>query len=129
MKEFIAKVKSGWGKVSPVFKKIEEVVTVLCRCIYKLRKIIMAAPVVWYALKFAGMNADRLPETVGLNLQASGEFAVTVTRNYAVYGPLGVTVFCLFLMFCSRKATFPWIISIFTLALPWLIYLTNLYPG
>lgn len=129
MKEFIEKIKAAWAKVSPVFKKIEEVVTVLCRCAFKLRKIIMAVPVIWYALKFAGMNAQRLPEAVGLNLQASGEFAVTVTRNYAVYGPLGVTLFCLLLMFCSRKATFPWIISIFTLALPWLIYLTNLYPG
>lgn len=129
MKEFIEKIKAAWAKVSPVFKKIEEVVTVLCRCVYKLRKIIMAVPVIWYALKFAGMNAQRLPESVGLNLQSSGEFAVMVTKNYAVYGPLGVTLFCLLLMFFSRKATFPWIISIFTLALPWLIYFTNLYPG
>ena len=52
-----------------------------------------------------------------------------VTRNYAVYGPLLVTGFCLLLMFCSRKTLFPWIISIFTLVLPYLIYLTNIYTG
>lgn len=52
-----------------------------------------------------------------------------VTRNYAVFGPLGVTIFCLILMFCSRKPLFPWVVSIFTLVLPVLIWLTNVYPA
>ena len=129
MKEVNEKMKAGWTKVSSVFQKIEEVVTVLFRCVFKLRKIIMAVPVIWYALKLAGENAERLPEAVGLNLQTSGEFAVMVTRNYAVYGPLGVTLFCLLLMFCSRKALYPWAISVFTLALPLLILFSNLYPA
>lgn len=126
---FVVKVKEGWAKVSPVFQNIGDVVGTICHWIYKLRKIFMAVPVLWAAIQLALDNASRLPEAVGLNLQATGEYAVTVTRNYAVWGPLGVTLFCLLLMFCSRKATYPWIISIFTLALPWLIYLTNLYPG
>lgn len=127
MSAFIQKTKDIWGKVSLVFQKIEEVITVICRCIFKLRKIFMAIPVVYLALQIASQNMERLPEAVGLNIQSTGEFALMVTREYAVYGPLGVTAFCLLLMFFSRKTLFPWIISIFSLVLPYLIYFTNLY--
>lgn len=127
MSAFVEKFKKFWGKVTLVSDKIEEVGGVLYRFCFKVRKIVLAAPVVYYALKFARENAQRLPETVGLNMQSTGEFAVLVTRNYAVYGPLGVTLFCLLLMFFSRKALFPWLISLFSLILPWLIYLTNVY--
>ena len=129
MSTFVEKSKDVWSKVSFVFKKIEEVIGVICGCIFKLRKIFMAIPVVYLAVKIASENMERLPETVGLNIQSSGEFAVMVTREYAVYGPLAVTGFCLVLMFFSRKTVFPWIISFFTLILPYLIYFTNLYPG
>lgn len=129
MSTFVQKTKDIWGKISLVFQKIEEIIGVICRCIFKLRKIFMAAPVVYLAVQIAMANMERLPEAVGLNLQSSGEFALLVTRDYAVYGPLGVTAFCLVLMFFSRKALFPWVISIFTLALPYLIYFTNLYPA
>ena len=87
-------------KTKSVCDKVGSVIGSICSWIYKLRKLIMAAPVVYL-----------------------------VTRNYAVFGPLLVTGFCLLLMFCSRKTLFPWIISIFSLVLPYLIYLTNLYPG
>ena len=119
------KMKQIFGKIYPVYKKIEEIITVIIRVIFKLRKFIMAAPVVYYAVKLARLNMDRLPELVGFNIQANGEFAAMVSRNYAVYGPLAVTGFCLILMFCSRKTVFPWIISIFTLVLPYLVYYTN----
>ena len=129
MSTFIEKTKTVWGKVSSVFQKIEEVIGVICRCIFKLRKIFMAIPVVYLAVQIANANMERLPEAVGINLQSTGEFAVIVTREYAVYGPLGVTAFCLMLMLFSRKAFYPWVISIFTLVLPYLIYFTNLYPA
>lgn len=123
---FIEKYKPIFSKIYAVYKKIEEVITVIVRVIFKLRKFFMAAPVVFYAVKIAMINLDRLPEMVGFNIQANGEFAAMVSRDYAVYGPLGVTAFCLVLMFCSRKTVFPWIISIFSLVLPYLIYYTNL---
>ena len=129
MSTFVQTTKDIWGKISFVFKKIEEVIGVICRCIFKLRKIFMAIPVVYLAVQIAQTNMERLPEAVGLNLQSSGEFALMVTREYAVYGPLGITAFCLLLMFFSRKTVFPWVISFFTLVLPYLIYFTNLYPA
>lgn len=95
--------------------------------IYRLRRYIMAAPVAFYAVKLAFANAHRLPELVGLDIQASGEFARMVSRPAAVLGPLGITGFCLVLVICSRKPLLPWLISIFTLILPVLIWMTNYY--
>ena len=89
----------------------------------------MAIPVVYLAIQIANENLQRLPEAVGLNLQSTGEFAVMVTREYAVYGPLGITAFCLMLMFFSRKSLYPWVISIFTLVLPILLLISNRYPA
>ena len=124
---FSETVKTAYGKVQTVCGRIGEVIGLICTWIFRLRKIFMAAPVVYLAIRIAAANMERLPEQVGLNLQSNGEFAMMVTRNYAVFGPVFVTGFCLLLMFCSRKTVFPWVISIFTLVLPYLIYLTNLY--
>ena len=126
---FSETVKNAYGKVHTVFGRIGEVIGLICTWIFRLRRVFMAIPVVYLAIRIAIANMERLPEYVGLNLQSSGEFAMTVTRSYAVYGPLCVTAFCLLLMFCSRKTLFPWIISIFSLVLPYLIYLTNLYTA
>lgn len=116
-------------KAAPVLHKIGDVLNEVFTWVFRLRKLVMACPVVYYAIKLARLNMERLPEAVGMNMQSNGEFAMMVSRNYAVYGPLGVTAFCLLLMFCSHKAVFPWIVSIFSLALPVLLYLTNVYPS
>ena len=91
-------------KTKSVCDKVGSVIGSICSWIYKLRKLIMAAPVVYLAIRIAIANSNRLPEAVGMNLQSSGEFAMMVTRNYAVFGPLLVTGFCLLLMFCSMRA-------------------------
>ena len=128
MSSFAETTKHVFEMVRRVYKKVEEVISVIYRCIFRLRKIFMAIPVVYLAIKIARENMELLPEAVGLNIQSNGEFAVMVTRNYAVYGPLAITGFCLLLMFCSRKTLYPWVISIFTLVLPYFIYLTNIIP-
>lgn len=97
--------------------------------LFRLRKLVLAAPVVYAAVKLALYNKANLPEQVGINLQSSGEFAQMIARDMAVMGPLGLTAACLLLMFCSRKAMYPWAISVFTLVLPVLILVTNLYPA
>jgi len=127
MSTFGERFKEIWGKVCQIYRKAEEVISIIYRCIFRLRKVFLAIPVVYLAIRIAIANLQRLPEAVGINMQSNGEFAMMVTRNYAVYGPLGVTLFCLILMFFSRKTIYPWIISIFTLALPYLLYFTNMY--
>ena len=112
-----------------VIHKINRFINAIGMWAYYLRKFVMAAPVVYGALKLAAYNQKHLPEQVGLNLQATGEFAMYISRYLAVMGPLALTAACLFLMFCSRKATYAWAISIFTLALPLLLLVSNLYPA
>ena len=116
-------------KTGNAFRKVNKVIDIICNCVFRLRKVIMAAPVVYFALKLARENADRLPKTVGLDLQSTGEFAHTVSRTVAVQGPLMITAAALLMMFFSKKAVFPWVVSILTLALPYLIYFTNYYGG
>lgn len=114
-------------KALTIFAAIGRGIKVSLKWLWKLRKIFMAAPVVWAAIKFAMENMDRLPEKVGLDIQSTGEFAQMISREEAVYWPLGITAFCLVLMFCSKKPVLPWVISIFTLILPWLIWILNFY--
>lgn len=97
------------------------------RWIYKLRSVILAIPVVIAAIKLAKYNMEQLPEEVGFHLLSSGEFAISLSRSTAVLAPLAVTVFCLLMMFCSRRVLYPWLVSIFSLVLPVIFLVTNLY--
>ena len=110
-------------------KKITSLLSFIGSILFRLRKLVLAAPVVYAAIKLAYYNREHLPEQVGINIQSTGDFAQMITRDMAVMAPLGLTAACLFLMFCSRKALYPWAISIFTLVLPLLILFSNLYPA
>ena len=97
--------------------------------IYKLRSIILAFPVAVGAVALAMYNQIKLPDTVAIVLTASGEYAQVVSKAVAVFGPLAVTAVCLLLMFCSRKVLYPWLISLFSLVLPLVLLLTNMFSG
>lgn len=136
----LKEITAGWNKVqedvkdslqseAALWTKIKHVVWILVMVIYRLRSVFLAIPVAWYALKLAAYNSKHLPEEVGLNLLSTGEFAMTISRELAVTGPLVVTAACLMLMFTSRKALYPWAVSIFTLILPVLLLVSNLYPA
>ena len=120
---------TGFEKFKTVMSKINSVINLIGVWLFRQRKFIMAAPVIYAASRLASYNGQPLPEQVGLDLQSTGEFAMTVSRQLAVMGPLGLTAACLLLMFCSRKAMYPWAISIFTLALPVLLLVGNVYPN
>lgn len=122
-------VRDNLNSTESVYVKIKKVVGILLMCIYRLRSVFLAIPVAYYALKLAAYNAEHLPEQVGLNLQSTGAFALTISREMAVMAPLMVTAACLVLMFTSRKALYPLAVSIFTLILPVLLLVSNLYPA
>ena len=124
-----AGAQTGTKQYQITIQKINSLISFIGTVLFRLRKLVMAVPVVWWALKLASYNRAHLPEEVGINLQSTGEFAQMITRDMAVMGPLGLTIACLLLMFCSRKAMYPWAISIFTLVLPILILISNLYPA
>lgn len=109
--------------------KAKRILSVVWKFIFALRKVLLALPVVYCALKMAAYNRENLPVLVGIDLQSTGEFAQMISRDTAVNVPLMITFACLGLMVFSRKTIYPWLISIFTLALPVLLYLTNGYLG
>lgn len=116
-------------KTGRVLGKIGSVLQQIGKWIYRLRSLLLAIPVGIAAVMMAMQNMSRLPGMVGLNLLATGEYQMMVSRSVAVMGPLAVTALCLLLMFCSRRVIYPWLISIFTLVIPVLIYITNIFPA
>ena len=120
---------SWMEKTLIVLKKIGRVLAGIGKWIFHLRGFFMAIPVVLAALYLATKNMARLPEEVGINLLASGQYEYLISRGLAVLAPLVVTGVSLVMMFLSRRTVYPWIISIFSLILPWLIYITNVFPA
>ena len=116
-------------KTLNVLNKIGSVLKSIAKWIYRLRGFFMAIPVVLAALYLASQNMARLPDEVGINLLANGQYEYLVSRGLAVMGPLVITGVCLVMMFLSRRPVFPWLISLFSLVLPVLIYITNVFPA
>ena len=97
--------------------------------IFRLRGFFMAIPVAVAALYLAVQNMARLPAEVGINLLENGQYEYLISRGLAVLAPLVVTAVCLVMMWLSRRTVYPWIISIFSLVLPYLIWITNVFPA
>ena len=136
MNQLKNKLQTAWAgtegfrtKFAEVFEKIGYVLLVIWKWIYNLRSIILAVPVVIAAIRLALLNMSRLPDRVGILILSSGDYQWMVEKGIAVMGPLAVTAACLFLMFISRRVVYPWLVSIFSLALPLLIYITNVFPA
>lgn len=119
----------GWKAFCKAMAKVGKVLKIIGTYIYKLRGLLLAMPVIIGAVILACINLNSLPPSVGINLLASGDFGSMVSRGTAVLVPLGVTGLCVVLTLCSRKPLYPWLISVFSLVLPLLIYVTNMYPA
>ena len=116
-------------KAGKIWRKVKKNWAILRPWVWRFRKVLFAIPVVYLALYFARLNWNVLPEMVGLNLQTTGEYASYITREMAVYGPLTVTGGCLTMMFLSRKTVYPWMICMFSMLLPLLVLITNIFPS
>lgn len=110
-------------------QKFLQVMKAIGKWIYRLRSVILAIPVAIAAVVLALRNMANLPELVGIDIQTTGEYAQVVSKNVAVLGPLAITAVCLLLMFCSRRVVYPWLISVFSLVLPIVLYFTNIFPA
>lgn len=114
--------RNAMGKVGREIRKI-------WAQIYKFRDVVLALPVVIGSIWLACMNLSKLPDKVGINLQADGTFSATMGRGMAVFIPLVLTALCLVLMVFSKRKLYPWLISMLSLLLPLLILVTNVYPA
>ena len=99
------------------------------RLSFELRKVVMAIPVVIAMLSLANECRQRLPEMVGINLLANGDFEQLIARETAISATMAITVICLVFMFLSRKTVYPWLISLMSLLLPILLIVTNIFPA
>ena len=96
---------------------------------FRLRAVLLSLPVIIAALALAVMNISKLPDKVGLDMLATGDFQFLVGKGVAVMAPLALTSICLLLVFCSKKVMYRWLISVFSLALPVVLWLTNVFPA
>ena len=116
-------------KLSHFGKEFGSACKVVGKYLYRLRKVILAVPVAFGAVYMAFYNLEHLPKVVGFDLQVTGDFDIQVVREIAVLGPVAVTALCLLLLFVSRRTLTPWLVSIFSLALPVVILITNIFPA
>lgn len=124
-KPFWSGIKNGWGKTKDTMRPLGNGCKVVISYIVRMRKIILSVPVLIIALIEAQRNWQSLPDRVGITLINPGEFGQMMSKSAAVFGPLAVTAVCLLLMYCSRRTLYPWLISVFSLVLPLMLYLTN----
>lgn len=101
---------------------------------YKYRNIALAIPVVVIAVILAIVNMAALPAAVaiGVPVFSNGILLfqeVMVSKILAVFIPLLVTAVCLLLMFLSKRVSFPFLISLFSLVLPIFFSIAAKLPG
>ena len=88
----------------------------------------LTIPVAVLALALAMRNMIELPGEVGLLMQANGEYEFVVVKGIAVLGPMIITAVCLLMTLSSKKVLFPWLISLFSLIIPLMLWVTNAFP-
>ena len=118
-KQKIIQGKLKDSKLGPVLKKL-----------YKYRSVAMAVPVVAGSAILTTFNLAKLPSKVMVNLPAIAEREiilkmVEMDKGTAIIVPVLITAVCLLMMFCSRRQLYPWLISLFSLVLPLVVWLTN----
>ncbi len=135
------KLRPGLEKTGDACKKAYNNLSVICGYLYKLRAIILAAPVAAAAVVLAFINAGRLGDVVGITTLAIDTQAQDslfgclvlgvdyISREVAILAPLVLTVLCLLMTLCSKRTLYPWLISLFSLALPLILLLTNVYAA
>lgn len=118
-----AQGQSGGRKIGPVLKKL-----------FKYRGVALALPVVAGSAILTTLNMAKLPAKVTLNLPALADGQIILKlmemdKGTAVIVPVLVTAVCLLLMFCSRRQTYPWLVSLFSLVLPIVVLIAGMFPG
>jgi hypothetical protein len=122
------------------FKALGEIFYKIGLYMYRLRSLLLAAPIAAAALILALDNRERLAPTLEItkityNPEAAdalfGLFelgSATISRDTAVFGPAMITAACLLMMMCSKRTLYPFMISVFSLCLPLVIWFFSIYP-
>jgi len=126
---FMEKSAPSREKAGEFFRKTGDGAAKAWDFVVRFKQFILAIPVALGAVILAIRNLGALPKQVGFGLQMDGTFDFVVGRGIAVLGPIAVTALCLLLMFCSKRVLTPWLVSVFSLVLPILLWIINCYPA
>lgn len=118
-----------WSRLKNKMAPVDRILGIIGTWVWRLRSLFMAIPVVVLAWKLAVYCKANLPETVGIDFLSNGEFAHYISLQTAVMVPFYITLGCLGLMCCSRKPLALWVVSLFSMAIPLLLLLTNNMPA
>lgn len=137
---FVEKLRPAFSAIGRFFKTLGDSLYKIGLYMYRLRSLILAAPVAGVALILASESKSRLAQTVEVskftfNPEASDALfgflelgKTTISQEAAIWGPLMLTAACLVMMMCSKRTLYPFLISLFTLCLPPVIWFLSVYP-
>ena len=121
--------KSNGGKKAKKFiRKVWKTVKKIVVKIFHYRAVFLALIVVACSLAMAAVSMFLLPAQVGIDLQIDGTYSFMLPKALAVLFPVLITLISLVFVLISKRTLYPWLISLFTLALPAVILLTNIFP-
>ena len=128
LKNMGQKIRGAWNNSASARGKIASFCSATGKWTYKLRAFVLAIPIVVIAVILAVSNMATLPAAVAIGLPniVNGILVfqeVLVSKILAVFIPLLVTAFCLLMMFLSKRISFPFLVSLFSLILP--IFFSN----
>lgn len=138
---FVEKLRPIFAAIGRFFRALGDALYKVGLYMYRLRSLILAAPVAGVALILAAESKERLAETVEVskftfNPEATDALfgflelgTTSISRDAAVFGPLMITAACLLMMMCSKRTLYPFLISVFTLCLPLVIWFFSVYPA
>ena len=117
------RIRGAWNNSASTRGKIAAFCSATGKWTYKLRAFVLAIPVVVIAVILAVSNMATLPAAVAIGLPniVNGMLVfqeVMISKILAVFIPLLVTAFCLLMMFLSKRISFPFLVSLFSLVLP-----------
>ena len=134
IKAFFQNIGNGlntfWEKMAPV--------RVFClkawKWAYNLRNILLTVPVAVLAAIMAVVNMAKLPESIMISCPMVRDGIliiqdIMISKLLAVFAPLAVTAFCLLMVIASKRMVYPWLISVFSLALPLFFYFCSVFPA
>ena len=115
--------------IGRAFSDAGYVLKLLGRWMYMLKGLFLSIPVAFASIALSLEAMKRLPEEVGIGMLANGEYAFMLSRGEAANICILVTAASIVMVLCSRRVTYPWLISVFTLVLPILLIVTSMLAG
>ncbi len=128
------RIKGAWNNSASTRGKIVAFFSATGKWTYKLRGLVLAIPIVVISIILAVSNMATLPAAVAIGLPniVNGILVfqeVMISKILAVFIPLLVTAFCLLMMFLSKRISFPFLVSLFSLILPVFFSIAATLPG